>query len=44
LAGSCKLDEGSGSGRDGHALKIYNWINERGGKAIFAAIEKPQES
>jgi len=28
----------------GHALKIYNWINERGGKAVFAAIEKPQES
>lgn len=28
----------------GHALKIYNWINERGGKAVFEAIEKPQES
>ena len=28
----------------GHALKIYNWINERGGKAVFAAIDKPQES
>ena len=28
----------------GHALKIYNWINERGGKAVFEAIDKPQES
>lgn len=28
----------------GHAFKIYNWINERGGKAVLAAIEKPQES
>jgi len=28
----------------GHALKIYNWINERGGKAVFKAINKPQES
>ena len=28
----------------GHALKIYNWINERGGKAVFEGIAKPQES
>lgn len=28
----------------GHALKIYNWINERGGKAVFESIAKPQES
>lgn len=28
----------------GHVLKIYNWINERGGKAVFEAIDKPQES
>jgi len=28
----------------GHALKIYSWINERGGKAVFEAINKPQES
>ncbi len=27
-----------------HALKIYSWINERGGKAVFEAIDKPQES
>lgn len=27
-----------------HALKIYNWINERGGKAVLAALDKPQES
>jgi ferritin len=28
----------------GHALKIYNWINERGGKAVFESIDKPRES
>lgn len=28
----------------GHALKIYTWINERGGKAVFEAIDKPQET
>jgi ferritin len=27
-----------------HALKFYSWIIERGGKAIFKAIDKPQES
>jgi len=27
-----------------HTLKFYNWINERGGKAVFKAIDKPQES
>ncbi len=27
-----------------HVFKIYNWINERGGKAVFEAIDKPQES
>ncbi len=28
----------------GHALKLYNWINERGGKAVFEAITKPGET
>lgn len=28
----------------GHALKLYNWINERGGKAVFEAIAKPAET
>jgi len=28
----------------GHALKLYNWIIGRGGKAVFSAIEKPQET
>ena len=28
----------------GHALKLYNWINERGGKAVFDAIAKPDSS
>lgn len=27
-----------------HSLKFYNWINERGGKAVLKAIDKPQES
>ena len=27
-----------------HSLKFYNWIIERGGKAVFKAINKPQES
>ncbi len=27
-----------------HALKLYNWINERGGKAEFKAINMPQSS
>jgi ferritin len=27
-----------------HSLKFYNWINERGGKAVFKAIDKPQET
>jgi ferritin len=28
----------------GHAVKLYNWINERGGKAVFESIDKPRES
>lgn len=27
-----------------HSLEIYRWINERDGKAILPAIDKPQES
>ena len=27
-----------------HALKLYNWINERGGKAEFQAIKMPQSN
>ena len=27
-----------------HALKLYSWINERGGKADFKAIKEPQNS
>ncbi len=28
----------------GHALKLYDWVTERGGKAVFEAIAKPGDS